>query len=97
MTEEAGRDRKSKAASPVLIEDPQELARREVENGLKQFDEVLATIEQHRDQQRPFKLRPSTILGLQRTALEGITSFAGLTRPAGVEIGGSDHRGYAAT
>ncbi|HVA13415.1 MAG TPA: hypothetical protein VNF99_09210 [Stellaceae bacterium] len=92
MADEAGGDRKSKAASPVLIEEPLALARREAENGLKQFDQVNAIIEDHRDTKRPFKLRPSLIVGLQRTALDGITSYAGLTRPAGVEIGGSKHR-----
>lgn len=91
MADELGEDRKSQAVSPVLITDPQELARREVENGLKQFDEVLAMIEHYRDTKRPFKLRPSMILGLQRTALDGITTYAGLTRPAGVQIGGSKH------
>jgi len=91
MADESGEDRKSQAVSPVLITDPHELARREVENGLKQFDEVLGIIEHYRDTKRPFKLRPSMILGLQRTALDGITTYAGLTRPAGVQIGGSKH------
>lgn len=91
MAEDAGGDRKSKAATPELIQDPQERARREVENGLRQFDEVLAAIEHYRDTKRPFKLRPSVILGLQRTALDGISTYAGLTRPSAVAIGGSAH------
>lgn len=95
MADETG-DRKSQAASPVLIEDSQERARREVENGLRQFDEVLGMIEHFRDTKRPFKLRLSMILGLQRTALDGISSFAGNFRPAGVEIGGSKHEPPAA-
>ncbi len=41
---------------------------------------------------RPFKLRASLIVGLQRLALDGISSFAGLTRPADIEIGGSKHQ-----
>jgi Fic family protein len=92
MADESGGDRKSKAVSPVLIEEPLALARREVENGLKQFDEVLAMIEHYRDTKRPFKLRPSMIQGLQRTALDGISTFAGITRPAAIEIGGSKHQ-----
>jgi len=84
-------DRKSKAASPVLITDPEERARREVDNGLRQFDAVLAIVEQYRDEKRDFKLRLSTILTLHRIALDGIGSFAGNFRPAGVEIGGSKH------
>jgi Fic family protein len=31
------------------------------------------------------------VLGLQRTALDGISLYAGLTRPANVEISGSKH------
>jgi hypothetical protein len=71
-TDEVGGDRKSKAASPVLITDPEERARREVDNGLRQFDAVLAIVEQYRDEKRDFKLRLSTILTLHRFALDGI-------------------------
>lgn len=92
MADESGGDRKSKAASPVIIADPEERARKEVLNGLHQFDAVLAMVEQYRDEKREFKLRPSIILTLQRTALEGISGFAGLTRPSTVEIGGSKHQ-----
>jgi hypothetical protein len=38
-----------------------------------------------------FKLRPSLILGLQREALAGISSYAGNYRPGGVAIEGSKH------
>jgi len=84
-------DRKSKAASPELIADPDEQARREVANGFRQFDAALEMVEQHRAERRPFKLRLSIILTLHRFALEGISSFAGNFRPSTVEIGGSDH------
>jgi Fic family protein len=92
MNESPAGDRKSKAASPELIKDPEERARREVDNGLRQFDAVISTVEQYRDEKRPFKLRPSAIVGLQRIALEGISSFAGLTRPSDVIISGSKHQ-----
>src|SRR6266576_1787228 len=91
VADESGGDRKSKAASPVLIEDEQSRAQQEADNGLRQFDEVLGIIEHFRDTKRLFKLRPSMILGLQRIALDGISSYAGLTRPANIEIGGSKH------
>jgi len=84
-------DRKSKAASPELISDSDERARREVANGFRQFDAVLEMVEQHRAERRPFKLRLSAILTLHRFALEGISSFAGNFRPSTVEIGGSAH------
>jgi Fic family protein len=96
MADPPGDERKSQAASPVLITEPQELAKREAENGLRQATEVLGIIEHFRDTGRAFKLRPSMILGLQRTALEGITSYAGLTRPAEIVIGGSRHQPPAA-
>jgi Fic family protein len=38
-----------------------------------------------------FRLRPSLILGLQREALAGISSYAGNYRPGGVAIEGSRH------
>jgi Fic family protein len=90
MAEVPRGDRKSKAASPELIADDEERARREVENGFRQFDKVLELVDLSRE--RPFKLRPSTILMLQRAALEGISGFAGTYRPAGVEISGSRHK-----
>jgi len=91
MADEEGGDRKSRAASPVLITDPDERARKEAANGLAQYDAVVSLVEQHRDEKRPFKLRLSTILALHRVALEGISSFAGNFRPSTVEILGSKH------
>jgi Fic family protein len=41
---------------------------------------------------RPFKIRISTLLHLPRIALDGISSYAGNFRPAGIEIGGSKHQ-----
>ena len=37
-------------------------------------------------------MRPSHLLHLHRIALEGISSYAGNWRPAGIEIGGSKHQ-----
>lgn len=91
MADEPAGDRKSQAAVPDLITDPQEKARREADNGLRQFDQVIEAIEFYSGGNRPFKLRPSLIIGLQRAALDGISAYAGLTRPAGIEIGGSAH------
>src|SRR5260370_40113250 len=85
-------ERHSKALEVDLIADPDELAKVEASNGLKQFDAVAHTIELHLDSERPFKLRPSGILALHRIALQGISAFAGVWRPAGIEIGGSKHK-----
>jgi Fic family protein len=89
MTIGSNDDRQSKALSAELITDPVELAEREARNGLLQFDLVDELIEAHSQADRPFRLRPSLLLSLHRVALDGISSYAGNFRPAGVDIGGS--------
>ena len=84
-------DRHSHALDAELITDPDLKAQREVSNGLRQFDAVAEQIEYWSHPERPFKLRPSAILGLHRIALLGLTGLAGTYRPAGVEIVGSKH------
>lgn len=88
MTDE---ERHSQALEVELITDPDEKARVEASNALKQFDEVASLLETHLDPERPFKLRPSTILSIHRVALRGISTYAGVWRPAGIEIKGSKH------
>ena len=92
MADETGGDRKSKAASPELITDPQQRARQEAENGLRQAGEVLEMVEHYRETGRAFKLRVSTVLHLHRIALDRISLFAGNFRPSDVAIGGSAHQ-----
>ena len=89
-------ERHSIAAQPSLITDPIEEAKRESENALAQFDRVLDMIDQVARDKRPFRLRPSMIFDLHRLALEGLTNYAGIPRPAGVEIGQSKHNPPAA-
>jgi Fic family protein len=71
------------------------LAEAEAANGLRQFDAgknaAQAAIDRQTDGGPRFKLRPSLILGLHREALAGISTFAGLYRPAGVSIHKSKH------
>jgi Fic family protein len=91
VDEDDGR-RHSKAQVPVLIDDPVERAKREIENGFAQFHEVEEIVEEWRDPERkPFRLRPSQIFTLHRRALDGISLFAGNTRPGPVEIQKSKH------
>lgn len=85
-------DRHSKALDAELISDPAARAEREAKNGLRQIDEVLGMIEHFSHPERNFKLRPSHLLHLHRIALDGISSYAGNWRPAGIEIGGSKHQ-----
>ena len=84
-------DRHSKALEPELIADPELKAQQEVKNGFRQFDSVIEQIEFWRQHERVFKLRPSAIVALNRKALEGLTAFAGIYRPTGIEIKGSKH------
>lgn len=84
-------ERHSKALEIELISDPDQKARQEALNGLRQYDEVVEQISYWLQPQRPFKLRLSAILSLHRRALEGISPFAGVFRPGGIEIKGSKH------
>jgi Fic family protein len=81
-------DRKSEAVEPQLISDPDEQARVEAANGLKQYDDVVQMVQEWTMPGRVFKLRPSMLLNLQRTALQGLSSYAGTWRPGDVRIGG---------
>ena len=91
MPENEDSIRHSRADSPDLVTDPEERARREARNSLRQVDTVEAMIESHWSPERPFRLRPSMILSLQRHALDGLSSFAGNYRPSSVEISKSLH------
>ena len=86
-----GRIRHSEAESATIIEDELARAKREAANGVLQAERVRQLILDTLDG-RPFKLRPSTILGLNRCAIEGLDSYAGSFRPGGVAIGESAHQ-----
>ncbi|MFT0860945.1 Fic family protein [Ancylobacter sp. G4_0304] len=83
--------RHSRADEAELITDPVKKAEAEARNGLRQYDAGLAMIQAALDRGGAFKLRVSHLLGLQREALAGISSYAGNFRPAGVAIEGSKH------
>src|SRR5271156_2423711 len=85
--------RHSKAFDAEIITDPDERARQEALNGLRQFDLVIRMVETSLDPERqPFKFRPSHLLSLHREALSGITGYAGNWRPSEIEIRGSKHK-----
>lgn len=84
-------DRHSKAIEAELVTEPDERARVEARNGLRQFDAVIERIGYFLQPGYCFKLRPSLLLDLHRFALEGISSYAGNFRPAGISIEGSTH------
>jgi Fic family protein len=85
--------RHSRAFDAEILKDPEERARREALNGLRQFDAVIKMVETYLDPERqPFKFRPSHLLHLHREALAGISSYAGNWRPSEITIGGSRHK-----
>jgi Fic family protein len=85
-------DRYSKPLDAELIKDEEEKAHTEARNALRQFDAVIEGVEYWTQPDRPFRLRPSTILRLHRIALERISAYAGNFRPAGIAITGSKHQ-----
>ncbi len=85
-------ERHSEAEEPSLISDPDERAKVEAANGLKQYDHVVALVQEWTMPGRTFKLRLSAIYALQRTALQGLTNYAGMFRPGDVKIHDSAHQ-----
>jgi Fic family protein len=86
-------ERHSSASDPIIISDPAERAKVEARNALEQFDAVVQLIEQWTGPDHPpFHLRASIISQLHRLALKNLSGYAGVFRPAGVEIGGSKHK-----
>lgn len=76
MTEREAERRHSKALEPELIKDPTLKAEAEAANGLRQYDLAVQAV-QTAIERKPFKLRLSLILSLQREALQGISAYAG--------------------
>lgn len=89
MTEE-DHVRHSHAQDALVVSDTDEKAKLEASNSLRQAERVQNYVLQAIDG-RPFKLRISIILDLNRCAIEGLDSHAGNFRPAGIGIGQSAH------
>jgi Fic family protein len=84
-------ERHSEALEVQLITDPEQRAIQEAKNALRQFNTAIEQIEYWLQPARPFKLRASAILALNRIALERLDRYAGSYRPSVVEIKGSKH------
>lgn len=85
-------DRRSRADPAELIADPLERARREAENGVRQFKEALTIIRRHTEgADRPFRLNQALILELHLAGLNGVHALAGTYRNTPVTIGKSGH------
>lgn len=94
MTDETGeRLRHSKAEAPKVLLSDQERAECEARNALLQARRLEEMVEYYvLEPGRPFRLRPSAILELNRLAIDGLDAYAGNWRPASVEISGSKHQ-----
>ena len=84
--------RHSEAEQASLVQDAEELARKEASNALVQADRVRDYVLECIDKDGEFKLRPSKLLDLNRCAIEGLDAYAGLWRPGGVKINKSKHQ-----
>lgn len=89
MTDD-NRARHSKADDAQVVSDSLELAKQEAANAVRQTERVRQLVLDVIDG-RQFKLRPSTLLDLNRCAIDGLTAYAGVWRPAGIAIGESKH------
>lgn len=85
------RIRHSEADGADILSDDMERAKKEASNGLVQAERVQQLILNVLDG-RPFKLRTSTVLDLNRCAIEGLDAYAGNFRPGGVKINKSKHQ-----
>lgn len=91
MTSKKETERASKPFRRDLPTDPEEIARREGRNALLQFDAVTRAVGEAIRADGPYKLRVSTILELNRLAIQGVNEFAGVLRPHEMGITGSRH------
>lgn len=84
-------DRYSQADIPQILTDKVEIAEREAANGLRQYDALRSEIISAIERDQTYRLRPSTILGLHKIALDGLDRYAGNWRPGQVRIVKSAH------
>lgn len=71
---------------------PAEIAKREIENGRRQFELATEMIRAYLEPGRPFALRPSHLLELQAVAVDGLLSEPGTFRRTKVGIEGAVHQ-----
>jgi Fic family protein len=85
-------DRHSRAETVELITDPEQKARREAENGVRQFKAALELVRAYiLHPEKRFRLTQAVILSLHKEALAGIHMLAGTYRNSPVFIGKSNH------
>ena len=83
--------RKSRPERDELVTDPDEKARIEAENGLRQTKLVIDSIDEQLERNGQFFLKPSLICTLNRFAIEGLSELPGIYRPSRMKITHSTH------
>jgi Fic family protein len=86
------KDRESQADEPQLLTDRGDIARKEAQNTLRQFDATMRELDAWIKSGNEYQLRPSVILALNGVALQDISGYAGVYRPGSIRIGGSRHK-----
>lgn len=86
-----GIDRSSEAQEANLIEDDQQRAVVEVENGFRQFDFAMQELDDWKNNKN-YRLKPSLLLKLNRIALESVHPQPGVFRAGDIDISGSGHK-----
>ena len=84
-------ERESVPRRAELPTDREQIARLEARNALHQFDSVLDLVDSALRSGSAFKLRPSTVLELNRLAITGVNNYPGVYRPHAMEISQSQH------
>jgi hypothetical protein len=90
VASEEERSSKLGDSEPPPILSPDEIALREAENTLKQYDRLVELIRGSIVAGR-LRLRPSTLMELNRLAVDGLVKSAGAFRHGPIEILGSTH------
>jgi hypothetical protein len=81
------------AVPPAPTLTPDEVARTEARNGLRQFDYMIGLIEAAIKPEAPrFRLRPSTLMDLNRIAVDGLMQAPGSYRIGPIGISGTQHQ-----
>lgn len=84
-------DRDSQSGELELITDPEEKARAEARNALRQTESALSLLRSWTGPDRP-QLRPSLFQKLHGILMERISPYPGVFRPGPMSISQSDHR-----
>ena len=83
--------RHSEAGQPTEVADPDEQARVEARNALRQYDHVVRIVRRVAQSPDKLRLRPSLILELNRLATDQLIPTAGVYRHMPMAITGSKH------